>query len=167
MSADEVVAVVDDDDRVVGHATRREVRERNLRHRSVYILVFNSADQLFIHRRTTTKDIYPGYWDVAVGGVLQAAEEYEPAARRELEEELGVAGIPLRPLFRLRYEDAENRVWGAVYRCTFDGPLRLQVTEIERGEWLHLPAVLARTQSERFCPDGLAALRRYALTGKA
>jgi isopentenyldiphosphate isomerase len=161
MSADEVVDVVDDDDQVLRQATRREVREQHLWHRAVYIFVFNPTGQLFVHRRTETKDIFPGYWDVAVGGVLAAGEAYDDGARRELAEELGVAKTPVRRLFPLRYDDATNRVRGMVYSCTVATPLRLDPVEIAAGEWLDLATVFERTRVSRFCPDGLEALRVY------
>jgi isopentenyldiphosphate isomerase len=161
MSGDELVDVVDEQDRVVTQATRREVRLRNLRHRSVYILVFNSVGQLFVHRRTPTKDIYPDHWDVAAGGVLNAGETYDRGAARELREELGIVRAPLRRLFPLRYEDAHTRVVGVVYSCTWDGALRLQPSEVAAGEWIDLDVLLERTQQQQFCPDGIEALRRY------
>ncbi len=39
-----------------------------------------------------SKAIYPGYWDVAAGGMVLATETYAESAARELEEELGVSG---------------------------------------------------------------------------
>ena len=161
MSADERVDVVDADDRVVRTASRGEVRRHNLPHRSVYILVFNSAGALFIHRRSAHKDVFPGYWDVAAGGVVAAGEDYDTAAERELHEELGIAGTPLQTLFRFRYEDPQNRVFGAVYACTWDGPLELQPTEIEAGEWVDPQVPVQPGGGRRFCPDSLEALPRY------
>jgi isopentenyldiphosphate isomerase len=161
MSGDELVDVVDEQDRVVTQATRREVRLRNLRHRSVYVLVFNSRGQLFVHRRTPTKDVFPDHWDVAAGGVLSAGETYDQCAARELHEELGITGAPLRRLFALRYDDADTRVVGVVYSCTWDGALQLQPSEVAAGEWIDLDVLVERTQHERFCPDGIEALRRY------
>jgi isopentenyldiphosphate isomerase len=161
MSADELVDVVDENDRVLRQATRKQVRQRNLCHRAVYILVFNTGGQLFIHRRTLTKDIFPGYWDVAVGGVVNAGEGYDKAAARELREELGVRGVSLRRLFSMRYEDASNRVHGMVYSCACEGDFTLQASEIMSGEWTDLDVLLERTQHDLFCPDGLEALRLY------
>ena len=54
---------------------------------------------LYVQKRTLTKDVYPGYYDVATGGVLQAGETYEQSAERELAEELGIRNIPQVPLF--------------------------------------------------------------------
>ncbi len=161
MSAAELVDVVDARDRVLRTATRDEVRGGKLRHRATYVLVLNGRGQLFVHRRTAGKDVYPSYWDVAVGGVVGAGEDYGAAARRELEEEIGACDVALEPIGELRYEDESNRVNGAVFSCRYDGPLRLQAEEIESGEWLEIAAVAERARVAPFCPDGLVALDRY------
>jgi isopentenyldiphosphate isomerase len=156
----ELVDVVDDQGRTVATVTRREMRQRRLPHRCVYVLVFSSRDELFLHLRTATKDVYPGRWDVAVGGVLAAGESFDEAARREAAEELGVEVWP-RPLFPCRFEDAVNVIHGMVYRVSHDGPFRLQPEEVVRGEFLPLDQLPGRTAREPFCPDGLAVLAEY------
>lgn len=161
MKPDEIVDIVDEDDRTVRQARRSEVRRDNLRHRAVYILVFNPAGQLFVHRRTETKDIFPGYWDVTVGGVVSAGEDYDGGARRELLEELGLRDGTLRRLFPIRYDGDGTRVLGMVYSCTCTGRVRLQPSEIAAGEWTDLDVLLERAQREKFCPDGLEVLRLY------
>ena len=161
ITASETIDIVDDEDRVVDRATRREMRERNLLHRAVYIFVVNSGGELFVHRRTATKDVYPGYWDVCIGGVVVAGESYDAAAEREIAEELGVMGGPLRPLGKLRFEDAGTRIHGAVYAAAHDGPFVLQAEEILSGAFVpraELERVLAE---ERCCPDGVAAWRAF------
>ncbi len=79
---EEIIQVVDDDNRETATVSRREMRARGLVHRASYILVFNSKGELFVQKRTQDKDIYPGYLDVAAGGVVLAGESYEEAARR-------------------------------------------------------------------------------------
>lgn len=161
MSADEWIDVLDNRGDVLRQATRGEVRRENLLHRSVYILVFNSRGQLYVHQRTDTKDVYPSHWDVAVGGVLGAGEDPLAGARRELREELGVQTDTLRQLFTFRFQEARNRVIGVVFSCTWDGPVALQASEIVRGEWMDLEAVVERSRRDQFCPDGLEALGTY------
>jgi isopentenyldiphosphate isomerase len=161
LSAPELVDIVDGDDRVVGRATRSEMRHRQLLHRCVYILLFNSARQLFVHCRTNTKDIYPGFWDVAIGGVVLAGEGYDDAARREVEEEVGLARVELFRLFPVVYEDQRTRVRGMAYRCTSDQPLRLQIEELAEGRWVNRGELEELIEHESFCPDGLAVLGIY------
>lgn len=158
--AEEIVDIVDDQDRVVGRATRREMRAGGLRHRAVYVLVFNRLGQLFVHKRTAAKDVYPSCYDVAAGGVLAAGEAYDEAARRELAEELGVSA-PVRRLFDLRFADDSVAVNGVVYSCVDEGPFRLQPSEVESGRFMNLDEIVELTQREPFCPDSLEALRLY------
>jgi isopentenyldiphosphate isomerase len=165
---DELLDVVDEDDRVVGQATRREVRARRLLHRFSSILCLDSAGRLYVHRRTDDKDVYPGMYDTAAGGVLAAGETYLEAARRELAEELGVAGPEPRFLFRHRYRGPENPSWSALFEVTWDGPVRPQASEIAWGSFLTMEELDARLQEWPFVPDGLEIFRRWrAETGAA
>lgn len=164
---EEWVDVVDDDDRVVDRATRAEMRRRNLPHRAVYVFVRNSRGELFVHRRTLTKDIYPGYCDVSVGGVVAAGEDYDAAAARELAEELGVRDAPLIRLGATRYADERTRVLGVVYLAHQDGPFALQAAEIASGGFVTIDEAERMTREERCCPDGVAILRAYGAALRA
>jgi 8-oxo-dGTP pyrophosphatase MutT (NUDIX family) len=107
------------------------------------------------------KDIYPGYYDVAAGGVVLAGETYDESARRELQEELGISNASLTSFFTFFYQEGKNRVWGRVYSCTHDGELALQTEEIESGFFADPEAVLALSNKEPFTPDGIYVLKRY------
>lgn len=161
MTADELVDVVDECDRVLAQVPRWRVRRDNLRHRAVYILVFNAAGQVLIHQRTLTKDVFPGYWDVCVGGVPRAGESYDEAARRELAEEIGVTETTLEPVSALQYEDAHTGIRGMVYRCTVRALGPLQRSEVAAVEWVAVDAVPAHIARGPFCPDSLAALEVF------
>lgn len=158
---DELVAIVDRDNRVVGSTTRREMRARSLFHRATYLLVFDSRGRVFLQKRTPTKDVFPGCWEPVAGGVVLAGETYEEGAERELAEELGIRDVPLEPLFPFLYEDERNRVWGRAFACTWDGPIVLQPEEVESGEFVEVEEVFRRAAEEPFTPDGLLVLRRY------
>src|SRR4051794_41805794 len=86
MAADELVALyapADDNGAVTGSARRDEVRARNLPHAATAVLVRNSRGQVYLHRRTDTKDVYPGLYDVWAGGWVGAGEGPYDAAPRE------------------------------------------------------------------------------------
>lgn len=160
-SHDEIVQIVDEENRKTRPAPRSIMRRERLIHRASYILVFNENDEIFLQKRTRSKDIYPGYWDVAAGGVVLADERYEESAARELAEELGVTGTPLDFLFDQYYEDAGNRVWGRVFACRHGGPFILQEAEVEHGMFLPVDEVLRLCEREPFTPDGLVVLDRF------
>lgn len=158
--AADLVDLIDDQGRTIGVVTRREMRTRRLPHRCVYLLVFNDREELYIHLRTPTKDVYPAHWDVCVGGVLAAGETFDQGALREGAEELGVDLQP-QPLFPFRYEDERTIVQAMVYRALHNGPFDLQPEEIVRGEFVSLTQIDERIERAPFCPDGLEVLREY------
>ncbi len=159
----EIVQIVDRDNREIAAVSRRIMREQRLIHRASYILVFNDQDELFVQQRTMNKDIYPGYLDVAAGGVVLARESYEESAGRELLEELGISDVTLEPCFDHFYEDANNRVWGRVFRCRHNGPFILQPEEVQDGAFMPVKRVLAMSEGENFTPDGIEILQRLRI----
>lgn len=130
----ELVALFGDDGHPTGEvATRAEMRARNLRHAATAIVVRDPSGRVYVHRRTDSKDIYPGRYDFAAGGVLQAGEDPYRGAQREVEEELGVTGVELRPLFEADYADDHTRYHAYCYQCTWDGPIHWQPEEVAWG----------------------------------
>jgi 8-oxo-dGTP pyrophosphatase MutT (NUDIX family) len=164
--ADEIVAIVDAENRVVGSALRRDMRQHRLLHRSTYILIFNSCGDLCVQKRTATKDVFPGYYDIAAGGVVLAGESYEAGARRELAEEVGIQDVPLAHQFVFHYADDDTQVWGSVFSCVYDGELVLQKEEVESAAFMPVVEVLSHAEHAPYTPDGLYVLRRYLGTAR-
>jgi len=164
-SADEIVQIVDENNREIAAVSRELMREQNLIHRASYVLVFNKAKELFIQRRTLAKDIYPGYWDVAAGGVVLPGESYEDSAKRELFEEMGIRVETLSCCFDHYYEDENNRVWGRIYRCTHEGPFVLQTEEVAYGMFVPVRIALNMNRMEPFTPDGMEILKKLKSEG--
>lgn len=160
-SADELVEIVDEDDHVVDVVSRRVLRTLRLLHRSTYVVVLNHAGDVYVHRRTEAKDLYPGFFDVTAGGVNAVGESYDECAARELDEELGIA-VPPAFRFKQRYSDADGEVWGAVYDVTFDGPIVWQPEEVVWGAFLPMDEVERMIARERFCPDGVEVFEAVA-----
>jgi isopentenyldiphosphate isomerase len=161
MSADELVDVVDENDRVIGRATRREMREQNLLHRNASVICLTSNGEVFVHRRVHTKDVFPSLYDLFASGVVASGESYDTAAKRELGEELGVIGPIPEALFMHRYEGPSSRSFTMVYRVVWDGPIVCQAEEIAWGRFLPLRDVADNTQRFQYVPDGWQVFQRY------
>jgi isopentenyldiphosphate isomerase len=146
---EEIFDVVNERDEVIGRQTRAEVHRRGLLHRAVHVLVFNSAGQVFLQKRSMTKDRQPGLWDSSASGHVDSGEEYDACALRELREEisLDLAAPPAR-LFKIAAsaETDQEHLW--VYRCKAEGPFQLHPDEIERGAWFS-PDEVTRWLAER------------------
>ncbi len=161
MAKAEWVDLVDRDNQVIGRALRSEVRQKNLLHRGIAVLVRNSQGQVYVHQRTASKDLFPALYDMFVGGVVGEGEDYLEAARREAEEELGVKNPELEFLFDHLYEGDKNFSWVRCYRVTWDGPVRHQPEEVQWGDWMDEDRLPQWTAEVPIVPDGLDVFRAY------
>ena len=148
----ELLDVVDEDDNVITTTTRGEIHARGLMHRAVHVLVFNSKDELFLQKRSMSKDEQPGKWDSSAAGHVDSGEAYLDCARREISEELGiVTEQSMQLLFKLPASALTGNEHCMVYRYTFDGPMVLQAEEIDDGEWVSAEAMDRRVADEDPC----------------
>lgn len=146
--SEEIFDVVNDRDEVIDQKPRREVHRLGLKHRAVHVLVFNAKGELFLQKRSHKKDTFPGAWDSSASGHLDAGEDYDTCAIRELREEIGlvITKAPER-IIRINAcaETGQEFVW--VYRMQSEGPFTLHPDEIERGDWFH-PTQVTRWMKE-------------------
>ncbi|MEH0835282.1 NUDIX hydrolase YfcD [Pectobacterium cacticida] len=152
----EWVDIVNENNEVIAQASRQQMRAQTLRHRATYIVVHDGMGKILVQRRTETKDFYPGWLDATAGGVVQSGEQMLESARREAEEELGIAGVPFAEHGLFYYEGENCRVWGGLFSCVTHGPFALQEEEIEEVSWLTPQEITARC--DEFTPDSLKAL---------
>ena len=146
--SEELLDVVDENDVVVGVEKRGRIHARGLMHRAVHILLFNSAGEVFLQKRSMSKDEMPGYWDTSAAGHLDSGEAYLDCAYREIEEELGIrANGEFETLFKLPPTASTGWEHAMVYRYVHDGSLQLDPEEIDDGEWLAPEALDARIDS--------------------
>jgi isopentenyl-diphosphate delta-isomerase len=162
--SDELFDVVDESDRVIGQAPRREVHARGLNHRATHILVHDAAGRIFLQRRSLTKDTFPGCWDSSCSGHVDAGEDYVTAARRELGEELGWhdTSLPLRPFVRLSPSEITGHEFIEVFLLgPVAGPFTLHPEEISEGGWFTPAEIIAWIERD---PAAFASAARHLWT---
>jgi len=135
----ELICQVDESDQNIGPCQRSDAHRLGLRHRAVHILVFNSGGELFLQKRSATKDVNPGLWDTSAAGHVDFGESYGECARRELAEELGIESqAALEPLFKLEANGDTGWEFVQVYQAIHDGEISLEAGEIDEGRWFGL-----------------------------
>ncbi|PHM63599.1 NUDIX hydrolase [Xenorhabdus ishibashii] len=152
----EWIDIVNEDNEVIAQSTRQQMRAQNLRHRATYIVVHDGMGKILVQHRTETKDFYPGKLDATAGGVVTMGETLLEAARREAEEELGIAGVPFAEHGMFYYEEKTCRIWGGLFSCVSHGPFALQEEEVAAVYWLTPEEITARC--DEFTQDSLKAL---------
>ena len=155
-SPDEMVEEIDLAGNVLRLVTRRKMRAEQLCHRSVFIAVMSEKGDLLVHKRAETKDIWPGWWDVAVGGVVAPGETRADAAVRELHEELGIEGVGLELLGTGAYRDPDVQLVAATFLCRTEGPFAFADGEITQAHWVSQAEIPVWLQGKQFLPDTVA-----------
>ena len=146
--------MVDAENRFLRWEDRHTIHVERLIHRSIHVLVFDSAGKLVIQRRHRDKQTHPSYWDMScaghveesdyLGGPDEALDQvYAEVAAREVEEELGVTPA-LSELGHFPPEAGIHYEQIRLFRATHDGPFTIQAEEVE--------------ELQRVSPSELAAL---------
>lgn len=130
--------IVDERNRVIGIEDGKIVHEKALFHRHVYVFVFNSKGEILLQRRSANKTIYPLFWDLSTAEHLEPNESYLAAAKRGLNEELGISGARL---VKLRGAHLQKNEYGALkdyefaelYKAVYDGEIKIDKSEVEEA----------------------------------
>lgn len=160
--------VVDEHDQLIGALPRSKVHGDNLRHRAVHIFIFNEIGEILLQKRARWKDRHPLLWDSSAAGHVQAGEEYDFAAKREVEEELGVK-IQLQKLVKLTASDRTDQEFIWLYCGHHTGELRPNRAEIEAIMYFPPPIVTKWTAARAgdFAPGFLECWQTYAASANA
>jgi isopentenyl-diphosphate Delta-isomerase len=136
----EIYNIVDENDCVIGKASRKYIHQNKLLHRSVHILVFNSRKELFLQKRALCKDESPGLWDTSTAGHVDAGETYLDCAHREISEELNIK-VVLIPSIKISACKNTHGEHVQVYTCTTNDIIKVNPEEIDEGTFFNLFAI--------------------------
>ncbi|MBU0953497.1 MAG: NUDIX domain-containing protein [Nanoarchaeota archaeon] len=117
----EIYDVVNENDEVIGKATRKECHEKQLIHRLVQIYVVKSDGSIVLQKRAAWVDTFPNLLTAAGAGHVDSGETYETAAARELKEETGLS-VSLKKLGPAKSYEPEHMQNLMVFSAQSDGP---------------------------------------------
>ena len=132
-------------------------------HRSIHILVFNSNNQIFLQKRSNTKDENPGFWDSSSAGHVDSGETYDECAERELWEELRIKGT-LKLLAKIQACNETYHEHVQVYVCKTNAPITINQKEISEGkyfDWATLPNII-QNSTEKFTSSFKLILNKFS-----
>lgn len=141
------IAIVDQNDNVIGSEERAIVYEKGLIHRLIRIFLINDKGQVLLQWRSKNEDTFPETWDQSTGGHVDAGENYETAAYRELEEELGVKDVELEQVDKFytsgEYGDKKINRFNVVFKAIYNtNNFILQEDEVEVVKWWDINKLL-------------------------
>lgn len=91
----EYVDIVDENDNVIGKASKQEAHEQGLLHRTVIALIKNSSNDFILIQQAPDKQD-AGQFVCPVGGHVEVGESEEDALKREALEECGLVDFEFK-----------------------------------------------------------------------
>lgn len=154
LNSNEIFPLVDSEGSVIGKATRAECHSgTKMLHPVVHLHIFNSRGELYLQKRSMTKDIQPGKWDTAVGGHVDYGEDIETALMRETREELGVTEFSAKFCFRYVFESDIERELVNSYYTIYDGEIVTDLDEIDEGAFWSIQKIKELIGEGVFTPN--------------
>lgn len=135
--------IVDSMNQVIGQASREECHTRkDLIHRDVHILVFDERGRVFLKKRRQDRRLYGGMWESSACGHVMAGESYDSAAKRELEEELGISEVDLEMVDEFLFSTEFETQFTRLYTCVYSGDITVNSDEATEGRFFKIEDVL-------------------------
>ena len=142
---EEVVVLVDEQNRELGTAPKDSVHTKNTPlHRGFSLFLFNSKGELLLTKRASTKKTFPGVWTNTVCGHPRPGERAVDAAKRRLNDELGIKNYELKDIkevapYQYRFADkngiVENEICPVLMAYTDVDP-KPDKNEVEDWKWI-------------------------------
>lgn len=146
--------LVDEQGRVTGKAPRSRVHGNpSLLHPTIHIHIFNKQGRLFLQKRSSSKDLFPGRWDTAVGGHVSSGENVRTAMLREAQEELGIDAVKAEPLFRYVMRNSYESELVNTFKMVSNGPFKLNKEEIDEGRFWTVFEIRKNLGKDIFTPN--------------
>lgn len=158
--------IIDAHDNKIGIATREEIHKKELLHRGVCVLVFDSEGRIFVQKRALKKDLFAGLYEAAVCGHVFSGETYHQAATRELREELGIITTPakIKEITRFGFNGKNERILVTLYAIKdFKGKITQDPQESVFGEFWTIAKLKAELSKnpDKFRPDMKKAIELF------
>ena len=150
----EMLDIVNENDEIVGQASKQEIYEKLLPHRIVHVLAFNKKGELALQLQGAKKKFCPLHWVSTAAGHVQAGETVEQAALREFYEETGVHA-PIRFLFKDVFVDHRGMSkFLYFFRTDYEGPFNVNPEEVAKVEFFTSPS---RATTRESSPNAASA----------
>lgn len=104
-------------------------------HPVVHLHIIDRLGHIYLQKRAMTKDLFPGYWDTAVGGHVTYGEQAVEALYREAAEELGLQAFNPVSLTTYTYETERDSEFVFIYAMIGHPDIAPDEAEVSEGKW--------------------------------
>lgn len=149
--------ILDTKGRYTGEVASRDAcHKAGYWHKAVAIFIINSKNQVLLQKRSASKKLWPGMWDVSAGGHVLAGEFGLQAVIRECREELGldldkndITFIGATISTNLKGDVINNHFneYYIVHKDFDPAILKLQAEEVSEAKWVARDEIIRRIEN--------------------
>ncbi|MBR1927632.1 MAG: NUDIX domain-containing protein [Bacteroidales bacterium] len=149
-----MLPVVEENGLVIGQTPRKLVHSGvKLLHPVVHLHIINRSAELFLQRRSMSKELLPGKWDTAVGGHVGYGELLEVALYREAYEELSFSAF--NPIYLRTYlwESSKEKELVNVFAAVGDFRIGVANEEVSECRYWTMEEIVSSLGKGVFTPN--------------
>jgi isopentenyldiphosphate isomerase len=151
---EEILPVVNRSGEYIGKATREECHSNpELLHPVVHLHLFRPDGRMYLQQRAMTKDLFPGYWDTAVGGHISVGESVTEALLREGEEELGIHAAGADFLFHYIWNNKNETEYVHSFTLVYTGEVCYRTDELMGGAFFTFAEIGKMIAAQKTTPN--------------
>jgi isopentenyl-diphosphate delta-isomerase len=155
----DTLILVDSEDNVVGYGEKENCHLIPTKlHRAFSIFVINSKREMLVHKRSSLKKTWPGFWTNACCSHPRKGETLEEATKKRLLFEMGFT-CSLEYFFRFEYKADYDKIYGEnevdhVFFGLYDGTPNPNGDEVEEWKFIGLSELLedVKVNDARYTP---------------
>lgn len=127
----ELINLANDEDYPMDVAVRKEPIPEDRHPMIAGVFLFNSKGNIILQKVAATKGAEAGKWNYSAAGHVDAGENYEQAALRELKEEMGIQAIKLTFVGKdYMVKDGKPRAFHHAFKVISDDPITPDPSEV-------------------------------------
>ncbi len=166
---DELIDIVDENDKVIGQELKSTCHKEKILHRSANILVFkdDSLKEILLQKRSMQKKSLPKKICMP-GGHLQPDETYLEGAKREFFEEMydsnnDTSKFQFEELFKIKKFVDEDFEFTTVFRTVAKGPFTPDSTEVESYFFENIKETLKKLEekTKNYTQTTILLIKKY------
>lgn len=138
----EYIAITSEQDEILGYKEKLYVHEKGILHRAFSIIIYDKDDNMLIQKRSSKKYHSPSLWtNSCCSHQRKSDNSIIDAAKRRLNEELGIKEIELIQLDKIKYKChfdnglIENEI-DYVFIGVYNGEINFNKNEIDDLKWI-------------------------------
>jgi 8-oxo-dGTP pyrophosphatase MutT (NUDIX family) len=167
---DELLAVTDANDELIGLIERSAVRPLGIATQAVHLVATDEGGGVWVQQRAKNKAVDPGLWDTTMGGLVSARESISQTLARETWEEAGLQvdellGMAPFGRFTVRRPVPDGYMVEHIHMFEARLPAAMQPVnqdgEVERFECLGRDALIERLHADAFTLEAAAILAAW------